>query len=227
VQLAVLNSTGQTHHISLFPHGACAAAAVAEPLRCWPCCYCCCCFCLQCKTEVCVNMLQQHVARKKYEAGVWLMGHTSSDPTVDLAPDSTRKRKVRLVHQSPQYYCGCSTSREGCDWRAGSLTVHIILIIRVTSTLKAFSKPCPGSTHWQHLPGCRRVAVWSWWPLTALYCTAAAAEQQQQQQHAGSFNVQLLRCTVQQCKPVLDVGLGLALPASQPDLNHFEAQHFC
>jgi hypothetical protein len=40
-------------------------------------------------------MLQQHVTRKNYKADVWLMGHTSSDPTVDLAPDATRKRKVR------------------------------------------------------------------------------------------------------------------------------------
>lgn len=54
------------------------------------------CLCLQCKSEVCSDVLQQHVDRKGYKAGVWLMGHTSSDPTVDLSPDATRKRKVRL-----------------------------------------------------------------------------------------------------------------------------------
>lgn len=53
----------------------------------------------QCKTEVCVTALQQHVARKHYKAGVWFMGHTSSDPTVDLPPDATRKCKVRVLIQ--------------------------------------------------------------------------------------------------------------------------------
>lgn len=48
----------------------------------------------QCKSEVCSDVLQQHVDRKAYKAGVWLMGHTSSDPTVDLSPGATRKRKV-------------------------------------------------------------------------------------------------------------------------------------
>lgn len=53
--------------------------------------------CLQCKTQVCSHVLQQHVDRMSYKAGVWLMGHTSSDPTVDLSPDATRKRKVCVV----------------------------------------------------------------------------------------------------------------------------------
>lgn len=62
---------------------------------------------------MCVDMLQQHVTRKKFKAGVLLMGHTSSDPTVDLAPDATRKRKVWAVALLPKQPTYC------CDWRAG------------------------------------------------------------------------------------------------------------
>lgn len=54
-----------------------------------------CCLRLQCKTQVCQTFLQHHVARKRYKAGVWLMGHSSSDPTVDLHPGAVRKHKVR------------------------------------------------------------------------------------------------------------------------------------
>lgn len=50
---------------------------------------------LQCKTEVCQELLQQHVSWKGFKGAVWLMGHTSSDPTVDLPPGTKRKSKVR------------------------------------------------------------------------------------------------------------------------------------
>lgn len=71
-------------------------------------------FCLQCKTRVCSHVLQQHVDRMSYKAGVWLMGHTSSDPTVDLSPDATRKRKVCVVRSLRARQGLCHVG--GCHW---------------------------------------------------------------------------------------------------------------
>ena len=51
---------------------------------------------LQCKTEVCQQLVQRHVKHQGYSGAVWLMGHTSSDPTVDLPPGVQRQHKVRF-----------------------------------------------------------------------------------------------------------------------------------
>jgi hypothetical protein len=43
---------------------------------------------------MCETLLTHHVAEQGYSASVWLMGHTSSDPSVDLAPSIKRSDKV-------------------------------------------------------------------------------------------------------------------------------------
>lgn len=63
---------------------------------------------------MCEALLTRHVADHGYSASVWLMGHTSSDPSVDLAPSIKRSDKVGGVGSA-------ITARCGVAWRGVSL----------------------------------------------------------------------------------------------------------
>lgn len=41
-----------------------------------------------CKTKLCRDLLKKHIGRMGWRSHVWLMGHTSSDPSVDLPLDA-------------------------------------------------------------------------------------------------------------------------------------------
>jgi hypothetical protein len=45
-----------------------------------------------CKTRFCAMLVRAHVAEKKWGADVIMMGHSSSDPTVDLPPGVSREQ---------------------------------------------------------------------------------------------------------------------------------------
>lgn len=49
-----------------------------------------------CKTRFCASLLRAHVAAKRWGAEVALMGHSSSDPLVDLPLGLTREKVRRL-----------------------------------------------------------------------------------------------------------------------------------
>lgn len=62
---------------------------------------------MQCKTDFCRTNLQLHVSKKGYKGAVWLMGHTSADPTIDLAAVVQRKHKVRVCVCACECACVC------------------------------------------------------------------------------------------------------------------------
>ncbi|KAF6265543.1 hypothetical protein COO60DRAFT_962986 [Scenedesmus sp. NREL 46B-D3] len=50
-----------------------------------------------CKTRVCVELMRRHVIRMRYSGHVWLMGHTSSDPSVDVRL-GTQQKELSFLH---------------------------------------------------------------------------------------------------------------------------------
>jgi hypothetical protein len=77
-----------------------------------------------CKTQVCQELMRRHVIRMGYSGHVWLMGHTSSDPSVDIR-QSAQKKVRRWCHlricvaslcdgsHATQQVCSCLV--EGCE----------------------------------------------------------------------------------------------------------------
>ncbi|WIA22750.1 hypothetical protein OEZ86_009707 [Tetradesmus obliquus] len=50
-----------------------------------------------CKTRVCLDLMQRHVIKMGYRGHVWLMGHTSSDPSVDVR-QGTQGKDLSFLH---------------------------------------------------------------------------------------------------------------------------------
>jgi hypothetical protein len=49
-----------------------------------------------CKTQVCQDLMRRHVMKMGYSGHVWLMGHTSSDPSVDVRRGVQTKVRFRV-----------------------------------------------------------------------------------------------------------------------------------
>ncbi|KAF8066293.1 Art7 [Scenedesmus sp. PABB004] len=51
-----------------------------------------------CRTPACVDLMRRHALKRGYRGHVWLVGHTSSDPSVDVPPGAAAHTAPSVLH---------------------------------------------------------------------------------------------------------------------------------